>query len=55
MTDEEKKKYPYTLDAHLKEAMKLAAAARDYGTEGMLWQIFISYRKSDYKKPEAQP
>ena len=39
-------KYPYTLDAPLKEALKLALDAGDDKTTKMVWKVYISYRKS---------
>jgi hypothetical protein len=39
-------KYPYTLDAPLKEAIKQALDAGDNLTVKRLWTVFTSYRKS---------
>lgn len=41
------REYPFLLDASLKEAMKLAMDAEDDETLKALWQIFVSYRRTE--------
>jgi len=47
MVDETK--YPYTLDKPIEEAINIAFAANDNKMVKILWDLFVSYRKSNYK------
>lgn len=51
-----KETYPYLLDAPLTEAMRIANKHGDKVLEKNLWDIFVSYRKSDAATmPEFRP
>lgn len=47
------KVYPYTLDEHLKKAIKIAMGNGDDQMAASLWNLFISYRKSTLKVPNV--
>jgi Zn/Cd-binding protein ZinT len=44
-----KMQYPYTLDENLSEAIQKAIKADDKATAKKLWDIFVSYRKTNKK------
>jgi hypothetical protein len=49
-----KMKYPYTMDKPLEEALAMALDNNDNDIAKKLWEIFISYRKSDEKLKERK-
>lgn len=47
------KVYPYTLDEHLKSALKIAMKNKDIQMVDTLWKLFVSYRKSSAVTPNV--